>query len=65
MDKVRKDAVLPLLSSGYPDRVIFFSTSSCSMQEAQGSPLYVKLDCLGSEAGEVPIDDDHDVPQAV
>ena len=40
--------------------------SSCSMQEAQGSLLYIKLDCTGSEeAIEVLLDDEDDVPEAV
>ena len=52
--------------SGYSDSVNFFSMSPCSMQEAQGSLLYIKLDCPGSEeAIEVLLDDEDDVPDAV
>ena len=36
------------------------------MQEAQGSLLYIELDCPGSEeAIEVLLDDEDDVPEAV
>ena len=44
----------------------FFSASSCSIQEAQGSLPYIKIDCPGTEeAIEVLLNDENDVPEAV